>query len=134
MGLSIELYALVISSSLNLSAIYRKFWRIWMDLLDPDSLELNLSSDIDDPDPIPRVVPLKFRLVEGHWEKVLAGPDDEERIVPELLESDDEDEDEDTGEEPGWEDLAEPTVGDILGENYDSLFMHILFIKTNASK
>ena len=105
-----------------------------MDPPDPDSLELNLSSGIDDPDPVPGVVSLKFWLVVGHWEKVVAGPDDEEWLVPELQESDDELEDKDTGEEPGWEDLAEPTVGDILGENYDSFFKHILFIKTNASK
>ena len=93
--------------------------------MDPDSLDLD-SSDTDDPGPsTKRPRGIKVPIVSSDT-------DDEEAEEMEvglnpLVQSDDEsdDEGEDTGDDEaeetgdaGWEDLAQPKIGDILGEQY----------------
>ena len=95
-------------------------------MADRDSLSLD--SDIEDPGPS-RV---KFRKVDGQRESVPPGlvesedewesEDDQHQIELVMVRQSDDREHDDIGEmtedqgDAGWEDLAQPTVGDILGE------------------
>ena len=89
-------------------------------MADRDSLSLD--SDIEDPGPS-RV---KIRKVDGQRETVPPGlvesedesEDDQHQIELVMVRQSDDGEHDDDGEmtEDGWEDVAQPTVGDILGE------------------